>query len=45
VNQITSAFVKFLLLFVVPIVVEAMLPEGTNVQVSLMLTLVVRALE
>jgi len=34
-----------LLLFVVLIVVEAMLSEGTNVQVSLMLASVVKALE
>ena len=44
-NWVTSALVKFLLFFVVPIIVEAMLLEETSVQVSLILALIVRAFE
>ena len=37
-NQVTSAFVKFLLFFVMPVTVETILSEGTSVQVCLMIT-------
>ena len=45
VNQVTSTFTKFLLFFVVPVLVKLILPEYTGVWVSLVFALAVGIFE